>query len=259
MTTPAASRICPARRRPGKSASSLTAGFSSSTLPEGRSRPRGFGGKPFVRHLQVAPAGEGRRHDLSWMSRPRPANIAAGTRRSRLSAERRRSAAASHVHAQMAFGSVADRKASQAAPAPPKSQVQDLRRPISHDAPRRTGGARNISTDYALRVAGRRPLYLAAICRPAIHGRKPRKIRAADFPGPDPGAAALLGGAGLRAAAALRHGSGRRHFPHGDFPARARPGAVECRLRAAEPEARPTAATATTRSGSSITTSSRSS
>ena len=39
--------------------------------------------------------------------------------------------------------------------------------------------------------------------------------------------------AGLRAAAALRHGSGRGHLPHRDVPARDRPGALERGLRAA--------------------------
>ena len=45
----------------------------------------------------------------------------------------------------------------------------------------------------------------------------------------------------LRAAAALRHGSRRRHVAHGDVPARARPGAVARRVRAAvaPPEGRP--------------------
>ena len=52
-------------------------------------------------------------------------------------------------------------------------------------------------------------------------------------PGPDPDAAALLGGAGLRDPAALRHGGGRRHVPPGDDAARARPEALERRLRAA--------------------------
>ena len=47
--------------------------------------------------------------------------------------------------------------------------------------------------------------------------------------------AGLLGPPGLRAAAALRHGSRRRHQPHRDLPARARPRALEGRLRAAEP------------------------
>ena len=54
-------------------------------------------------------------------------------------------------------------------------------------------------------------------------------------------AAGLLGRAGLRAAAALRHGSRRRHLPHRHLPARARPRALERRLRAAvaPPEGRP--------------------
>ena len=47
--------------------------------------------------------------------------------------------------------------------------------------------------------------------------------------------------AGLRAAAALRHGGRRGHVAHGDLPARARPRAVARRLRAAvaPPEGRP--------------------
>ena len=52
-------------------------------------------------------------------------------------------------------------------------------------------------------------------------------------PGPDPGAAAVLGRAGLRDPAALRHGGGRRHLPPGHHLARARPQALERGLRAA--------------------------
>ena len=52
-------------------------------------------------------------------------------------------------------------------------------------------------------------------------------------PGPDPGAAALLGGLRLRHPAALRHGGRRRHLPSGDHAARARAEAVERRLCAA--------------------------
>ena len=52
-------------------------------------------------------------------------------------------------------------------------------------------------------------------------------------PGPDPGAAAVLGRAGLRDPAALRHGGGRRHLPSGHHLARARPQALERGLRAA--------------------------
>src|SRR3989338_4955397 len=48
-----------------------------------------------------------------------------------------------------------------------------------------------------------------------------------------PDAAKLLGQAVLRAAATLRYGSRRGHVAHRDFPARARPGAVESRLCAA--------------------------
>ncbi len=56
-----------------------------------------------------------------------------------------------------------------------------------------------------------------------------------------PHAAGLLGPAGLRAAAALRHGSRRRHLPHRDLPARARARALARGLRAAlaPPEGRP--------------------
>ena len=52
-------------------------------------------------------------------------------------------------------------------------------------------------------------------------------------PGAHPGAAALLGGLGLRHPAALRHGGGRRHLSPGDDLARARAEAVERRLCAA--------------------------
>src|SRR5581483_4130755 len=52
-------------------------------------------------------------------------------------------------------------------------------------------------------------------------------------PGLHPRAPAVLGRAGLRDSAALRHGDGRRHLPSGDYAARAGPQAVECRLCAA--------------------------
>ena len=61
--------------------------------------------------------------------------------------------------------------------------------------------------------------------------------RHAHLPANHPATAVLLGRAGLRAAAALRHGSRRRHQPHRDLPARARPRALEGRLRAAQPPA----------------------
>src|SRR3990167_9053524 len=48
-----------------------------------------------------------------------------------------------------------------------------------------------------------------------------------------PDATELLGQAGLRAAATLRHGSRRGYVAHSHFFALARPGAVEGRLRAA--------------------------
>src|SRR5688572_26644617 len=63
-------------------------------------------------------------------------------------------------------------------------------------------------------------------------GEKPSPT-AADLPGPDPCAAAVLGPAGLRAAAALRHGDGCGDVPHGHVPAGRRPGAVERRVRSA--------------------------
>jgi signal peptide peptidase SppA len=73
----------------------------------------------------------------------------------------------------------------------------------------------------------------------------------------DPHAAALLGGAGLRDPAALRHGGGRRHLPSGDDAARARarsPGRPPmCSPRAG----RRTAATARTPTGCSTITSTR--
>ena len=59
----------------------------------------------------------------------------------------------------------------------------------------------------------------------------------AQLPATHPQAAGLLGRAGLRAAAALRHGSRRRHQPHRHLPARARPRALEGGLRAAQPPA----------------------
>src|SRR5215471_10966853 len=65
--------------------------------------------------------------------------------------------------------------------------------------------------------------------------RRPSRAHAsrALVPGPDPGAAALLGRPGLHHPAALRHGGRRRHLPSGDHPARPRAKAVERRLRAA--------------------------
>ena len=71
--------------------------------------------------------------------------------------------------------------------------------------------------------------------RQAGQSRPRRRRPAADqvVPGPDPGAAAVLGRAGLRDPAALRHGGGRRHVPPGHHLARARPQALERGLRAA--------------------------
>src|SRR5690606_3038935 len=56
-----------------------------------------------------------------------------------------------------------------------------------------------------------------------------------DLPAAHPEAQRLLGRAGLRAGAAARPGSRRRHVPPGHLPALARPGAVERSLRAALP------------------------
>src|SRR3546814_561779 len=56
-----------------------------------------------------------------------------------------------------------------------------------------------------------------------------------DLPAAHPEAQRLLGRAGLRAGAAARPRSRRRHLPPGHLPALARPGAVERRLRAALP------------------------
>src|SRR5690242_12377951 len=65
---------------------------------------------------------------------------------------------------------------------------------------------------------------------------RPRAHESGPFlPGSDPDAAALLGRAGLRRAAALRHGSRRRHVPPGDDPAGARAETVARRLCAAFP------------------------
>ena len=65
--------------------------------------------------------------------------------------------------------------------------------------------------------------------RPAAPGPAPAR----GVPGPDPDPAAVLGRARLRHPPALRHGSRRGHVPSGDDAARARPEAVERRLRAA--------------------------
>ena len=111
----------------------------------------------------------------------------------------------------------------------------------------RCGGGR------AQRRAGA-PRKIAGFCADAGAPTHPTH---ADLPANHPAPAGLLGRAGLRAAAALRHGGRRRHQPHRDLPARARPRAVEGRLRAAEPPARRTAATARTRTGCSTTTSTR--
>src|SRR4030095_13011369 len=56
---------------------------------------------------------------------------------------------------------------------------------------------------------------------------------AADLSGPDSRAPGLLGPTGLRAPAAVRHGNGRWHVPHGDVPARHRAGTVERSVRPA--------------------------
>ncbi len=139
-----------------------------------------------------------------------------------------------------------------------RKRGQDLRRPVSLDATRTPGRTGTSRSPPRVRVAGRRPLYLAVVFCPAIHGQTSRKIPAADVPGPDPCAAAILGGRGMRSAAALRHGSRRRHFPHRRLScarsARS-PGMPRTCSRAGGLR---TADMATTRSGSSITTSSRS-
>ena len=69
--------------------------------------------------------------------------------------------------------------------------------------------------------------------RPCLRRQEPR--RDALVPANHPAPAVVLGRARLRAAPALRHGGRCRHEPHRDLPARARPRAVEGRLRAAEP------------------------
>ena len=55
----------------------------------------------------------------------------------------------------------------------------------------------------------------------------------AHLPATDPAAAGVLGPSGLRVAAALRHGSGRRYVAHRDVPACARTRALARRVRAA--------------------------
>src|SRR5215813_8794579 len=65
--------------------------------------------------------------------------------------------------------------------------------------------------------------------------RRPSRAHAsrALVPGPDSGAAAVLGRPGLHHPAALRHGGGGGHVSPGHHAARARAEAVERRLRAA--------------------------
>ena len=65
------------------------------------------------------------------------------------------------------------------------------------------------------------------------YGDTKNRPPARHLPGPDPRAAAVLGRPGLRAAAAARHGGGRRHLPHGHLPALHRPGTLERGLCAA--------------------------
>ena len=74
-----------------------------------------------------------------------------------------------------------------------------------------------------------------AIFRPrsAILCEHPVDQQGAELSRPDPGPAALLGGAGLRDPAALRRRGRRRHLPPRDHPARARARALARRLRAA--------------------------
>ena len=134
--------------------------------------------------------------------------------------------------------------------------------PHARRAGRRGGGRAAAITPYAWWVSrlGLWPLWLLALVAivglrgVARAGRSPkmRRFRGpptrtvksavcprappdADLPANHPEAAVLLGRAGLRAAAALRHGSRRRHLAHRHLPARARPRALEGRLRAAQP------------------------
>ena len=122
-------------------------------------------------------------------------------------------------------------------------------------------------TALVRRPGVRCPAPAAGLRRGAIEAILPRPSPS-DFPldavetppdvsGPDPGVAALLGRPGLRDPAALRHADGRRHLPRRHLSAGHRPGALERRLRAAQPAARPMAAMARTRTGCSTTTSSR--
>src|SRR5215469_2590336 len=68
---------------------------------------------------------------------------------------------------------------------------------------------------------------------PARRERNRNRAQGPDTPGPHLDAAKLLGGAGLRAAAALRCRDGRWYVPPRDNVARAGPQAVACSLCAA--------------------------
>ncbi|VWX60904.1 hypothetical protein VARIO8X_40007 [Burkholderiales bacterium 8X] len=76
-------------------------------------------------------------------------------------------------------------------------------------------------------------LLVAAVLRRRQLGRA--GLLHVELPADHPHLAELLGRAGLRAPAALRHGGGCRHFPYGHLPAGPRPRALEGRVRAAEP------------------------
>ena len=87
-----------------------------------------------------------------------------------------------------------------------------------------TGRLSSLSLARAGGCAARRPARIEPVESAELH---------ADLPTTHPPAQRILGPPGLRAAAALRHGSRRRHLPHRDLPARHRPRAVARRLRAA--------------------------
>src|SRR5690606_5024692 len=71
--------------------------------------------------------------------------------------------------------------------------------------------------------------------------RRPEPEPYADISTDHPPAPGILGPAGLRPAAALRHGSRGGYLPHRHLPARARPGTLARRLRPAlaPPQGRP--------------------
>src|SRR5687768_1845980 len=69
--------------------------------------------------------------------------------------------------------------------------------------------------------------------KPAEHRQSRETIRGPQLPGPDPHAAPILERAGLRAAAAVRHGDGGWDLPPGHGAARLGAGPVEGGLCAA--------------------------